>query len=212
MNVTTATTETKTATTATAAGPDETHAPGGEVAALLEEMRAVAEEARAAFGGLNARQLNWKPSPERWGVGQCFDHVIRANRAFVPVLERVARGEHRMSAWERRSPLSGLFGRLILKSLAPDSGRKFKAPQGVRPASSDVDARVISTFAAQQAELVGLVARAAAAADPRKTIVTSPIARLVTYSLGDALRILVTHERRHSEQARRVTEAEGFPR
>jgi hypothetical protein len=42
-------------------------------------------------------------------------------------------------------------------------------------------------------------------------VVTSPLAKLVTYTLGDALRILVTHERRHFEQARRVTQAQGFP-
>jgi hypothetical protein len=185
---------------------------GGEVSALLEEMRAMAEEAREVFGGLAAGQLNWKPAPESWSVGQCFEHVVRTNAAFVPTLERIARGEQRMTAWERLSPLSGLFGRMVLKALAPDSGRKFKAPAAIRPSSSDIDPGVISIFAGQQAQLGELVPRAAAAADLKRTVVTSPIAKLVTYSLGDALRILVVHERRHFEQARRVTEAEGFPR
>jgi hypothetical protein len=42
-------------------------------------------------------------------------------------------------------------------------------------------------------------------------IVASPIAGFVTYNMLDACRIVVAHERRHFEQARRVTEAEGFP-
>jgi hypothetical protein len=193
------------ATTTTAA------VAGGEVAALLAELREIAEEARETFGGLSARQLNWQPAAGRWGVGQCFEHLVKTNRAVLPALERVARGEHRMTLWERLSPFSGLFARVLLKTLAPGSARKVKAPRGVRPSGGEVDARVIATFAAQQGELAELIARAAQAADLKRTVVTSPLAKFVTYTLGDALRILVAHERRHFEQARRVTEAEGFP-
>jgi hypothetical protein len=33
----------------------------------------------------------------------------------------------------------------------------------------------------------------------------------LTYSVLDGCRLIVTHERRHFEQARRVTQASGFP-
>ena len=42
--------------------------------------------------------------------------------------------------------------------------------------------------------------------------VTSPVSPVATYSLLDAYRIVVAHERKHFEQARRVTQAEGFPK
>jgi hypothetical protein len=174
-------------------------------------LKAIAEEARAAFGALSERQLNWKPSPEQWSVGQCFDHLVRTNQGFASTLEEVARGERRGTAWERLSPLSGFFGRLVLKAVAPDSGRKFKAPRGIRPSSSDVDAGVVSRFAEYQGELIELMRRAAAASDLKKTVITSPVAKFITYDLDHAFRIVVMHERRHVEQARRVTEAEGFP-
>lgn len=44
-----------------------------------------------------------------------------------------------------------------------------------------------------------------------RTIITSPALNFVTYSLMDAYRILVVHERRHFQQARRVIEESGFP-
>lgn len=185
---------------------------GGELPALLEELRGIGGEAEAAFGGLSARQLNWKPAPEQWSVGQCFDHLIKTNQGFFAELEQLARGGRGGTAWERLSPLSGLFGRLILKGLAPASGRKFKAPRGLAPSAGDVEPGVISRFAAHQSELADLMSRAAASADLKKTVVTSPVSKFVTYTLGDAFRIVVTHERRHFEQARRVTEGEGFPR
>jgi DinB superfamily len=189
----------------------KTDSTDGELGGQLEGLKTIAEDARKTFGGLSSAQLNWKPGAEHWSVGQCFEHLIKTNRSFFPTLERLARGEHKSRAWERLSPFSGFFGRMALKSVAPESPRKFKAPRGFRPSASDVDAAVIEQFAAHQSELAELM-KATAGLDLKKTVVTSPISGLVTYSLLDAFRIVVAHERRHFEQARRVTEAEGFPR
>ncbi|HEX8352893.1 MAG TPA: DinB family protein [Pyrinomonadaceae bacterium] len=182
----------------------------GELDALLDELRAGGREARKVFGGLSAAQLNWKPSAGRWSVGQCFEHLIKTNSTFVPDIERVAAGTYRSSLWARVSPLSGLFAGLILKALDPEKGRKTKAPRVFEPASSDVGADVIERFARHQEELSERM-RATAGADLRRTMVTSPVSAVATYSLLDAYRILVAHGRKHFEQARRVTEAEGFP-
>jgi hypothetical protein len=183
----------------------------GDVPALVGELEAVAADARRVFGGLSAEQVNWQPSPAAWSVGQCFEHLVKTNERFCELLEEVGRGERKGRAWERLSPLSGFFGKMVLKAVAPQSARKFKAPGALRPSASEVDARVVERFAEHQAKLAGLV-RAAGKVDLRKTKVTSPVSGFVTYSLLDALRITVAHERRHFEQARRVTESEGFPR
>ncbi len=189
----------------------KTDSTDGELGGQLEGLKAIAEDARKTFGGLSAAQLNWKPGADEWSVGQCFEHLIKTNRSFIPTLERIARGERKSRTWERLSPFSGFFGKMVLKSLAPESARKFKAPRGLLPSASDVDAAVIEQFAAHQGELAELI-RATAHLDLKRTIVTSPISGFVTYSLMDGFRIVVMHERRHFEQARRVTESEAFPR
>lgn len=178
---------------------------------LLAELERVTEEARARFGGLSAAQLNWKPGAEQWSVGQCFDHLIKTNGCYFADLERVADGKYQSSWWGRVSPLSGLFGRLVLRALDPAKGMKAKAPQVFLPAESDVPADVVERFAAHQGELTARM-RATAGRDLGRIIVTSPVTPLATYSLLDAYRIVVAHERKHFGQARRVTEAEGFPR
>ena len=177
---------------------------------LSEEMRALAGDARATFGGLTPRQLNWKPSAERWSVGQCFEHLLKTNEPYVPVAERVARGERRPTAWERLSPLSGFFGRFVLRAVVPESARKIKARPNFRPSSSSVEAGVIGRFAELQERLADLMGRTRDAG-PEKVFITSPVAGFVTYSLLDGYRIIAAHGRRHFAQARRVTEAEGFP-
>jgi hypothetical protein len=183
---------------------------GGELGELVGQLDEIAEEARREFGGLSEAQLNWKPSAEEWSVGQCFEHLIKANGGFAPVLGRIARGERRRSAWEKWSPLSGFFGRLIERSLSQEGGRKYRAPAKLVPAASEVAADIVERFAAHQRELAEQV-RGVAHVDLRRTIITSPISGLVTYSLLDAFRIVVAHERRHFRQARRVTKAPGFP-
>jgi hypothetical protein len=177
---------------------------------MLRELAAVGREAQEVFGRLSAAQLNWKPSAGQWSVGQCFDHLIVTNQTFIPDIERVAAGTYKSSLWARVSPLSGFFAGFILKSLDPEKGRKTKAPRVFEPASSNVGADVIGRFAGHQLELAEKM-RATAGADLRRTMVTSPVSPVATYSLLDAYRIVVAHERKHFEQARRVTESEGFP-
>jgi DinB superfamily len=184
---------------------------GGEIDGFVAELEEIASDATKVFGGLSPAQLNWKPSAEQWSVGQCFDHLITTNASFFPDMERVAAGGHRNSLWASVSPLSGFFGRFILGALDPVKGRKIKAPRAFLPASSDVGADVISRFARNLSE-VNERMRATEGVDLGRTIITSPAMGLVTYSLLDAYRIFGAHGRRHFEQARKVTEAEGFPK
>lgn len=182
-----------------------------ELDALVEELGAIRTEAREVFGALTHAQLNWKPSAERWSVGQCFDHLINTNSTFFLDMERVANGTFKSSTWARVSPLSGFFAGMILRALDPVKGRKTKAPRVFEPAKSDVDAGVLERFASHQEELVRRM-RATSGVNLRRTMVTSPVAAVATYSLLDAYRIVVAHERKHFEQARRVTEEANFPR
>jgi len=47
--------------------------------------------------------------------------------------------------------------------------------------------------------------------DLEKIVITSPVAGVVVYSLMDAYRLIVVHEQRHFQQAKRVTEEPSFP-
>lgn len=188
----------------------ENSVASSDLKGLVEQLGPLAADARRMFGGLSARQLNWKPSAAEWSVAQCFDHLIVTNEFFFPLLEQVTRGERRSGLWERLSPLSGFFGRMVIKSVESQGGRKFKAPAKLLPSSSEVDGRVIERFAEHQDELAKRML-ATEDLDLSGIRITSPIAAFVTYSLLDGYRIVVAHERRHFAQARRVTESEAFP-
>ena len=176
---------------------------------LVGELEAVTADARGVFGPLDARQLNWKPAPESWSVAQCFEHLLTTNKGYFPPIEGVL-ASVKPTFWQRMPVLPGLAGRLLIKSLDPKSTRKIKAPQKFQPAQSDISPSVIDDFVDQQAKIVEKM-KATEHLDLEKIIITSPVAGAITYSLMDAYRIIVVHEARHFQQAKRVTEEPGFP-
>jgi hypothetical protein len=177
--------------------------------ALITEANDIAAESKSTFGRLTPAQLNWKPSPERWSVAQCFEHLLTSNKGFFPRIEGVIAGI-KPTFWQRMPIVPGLAGRLLIKSLDPKSTRKIRAPKKFQPAQSDISAAVIDDFVDQQTKIVEKM-KATEHLDLEKIIVTSPVAAAITYSLMDAYRVIVVHERRHFEQARRVTEEALFP-
>ena len=168
----------------------------------------IAAEAKSTFGRLSPTQLNWKPSAERWSVAQCFDHLVTTNKAYFAVIDRVLAG-YKPTFWERM-PLVPRGGKLLIKSLDPKSTRKFKARKNFQAAQSDISPSIIDDFVDHQAEVVNKM-KSTEHVDLENTIITSPVAAIMTYSLLDAYRIIVVHEQRHFEQARRVTEEPAFP-
>jgi hypothetical protein len=176
---------------------------------LITEANAVAANAKAAFGRLSVSQLNWKPSPERWSVAQCFDHLLTTNKSYFPFIDDAASGRNR-TIWQRLPLLPRLMGSLLIKFVDPRSVRKVKAPQKFQPAQSDISGSVIDDFVAQQGEIVEKM-KATGHLDLERLIITSPVGAVITYSLMDTYRVLVLHEHRHFQQAKRVTEESAFP-
>src|SRR5919106_2007993 len=124
-----------------------------ELANLVATANNVASEAKSVFGNLSVAQLNWKPSSDRWSVGQCFAHLISSNQGYFPVIENVLAGK-KPTFWESLPVLPGLMGKILIKSLDPASTRKVKAPKKFQPAQSDISGSVINDFVAQQAQIV----------------------------------------------------------
>jgi DinB family protein len=181
-----------------------------DLSTVLAEGRLVASETRSAFGQLSAEQINWKPSEGEWSIGQCFDHLIISNRPYLSVIEEIREGRRRHRAWERVPLLPRFFGKLLIGTLRPDSGRKVKARPAFYPSTSHIPAAIITSFIEQQDRLLNLI-EATRRLNLDGITMTSPVVRFITYSLMDAYRIIVVHEQNHFIQARQVMELSGFP-
>ena len=182
----------------------------GQLSSLILAANAINDETLTGFGGLTALQLNWKPGADRWSVAQCFDHLLSVNEGYFPIFDKVLSGEKKSTFWESLPWLPTFWGKMLLKAVDPESRRKLKAPKVFQPSISNVDPDVIRRFIDQQNQVVRYM-KATEELDLENIRITSPAIHLITYSLMDAYRIIVTHERRHLLQAKKVMETESFP-
>ena len=181
-----------------------------DLSSVISAVTQGAADTNSTFGNLSPSQLNWKPSAERWSVGQCFEHLITSNKGYLPIIDDVLKGR-KQSVWERMPLLPGLAGKLLIKSLDPANTRKMKAPKSFEPAQSNISASVINDFIDQQTRIAEKM-KATEHLDLERIVITSPALGAITYSLMDAYRIIVVHEHRHFQQAKRVTEEAAFPK
>lgn len=169
----------------------------------------VTSEAKRLFGHLTPSQLNWKPSPEKWSIAQCLEHLIQGNSMYFPLFAALKAGSYKPSLWAKISPLSNWMGSFMVDSLGPDMKRKMKTPIQETTPPSQVSGDVVARFEEHQSRfiqaLVGLQN-----AHPN-TIVTSPLLSIITYPLASCVTLLARHEQRHLLQATRVSEASTFP-
>ena len=180
------------------------------LAETYAEAESIASDAQSFFGGLDAKQLNWKPSADAWSVAQCLEPLNKINRAYYPTFDQLLKGEYRHRLLHHVPILPRLFGGIMIEQLSPEVRKKYKAPPSARPAASSVDPSIVETFVTQQRETLAKM-RALETRRPAKTVITSPFAAGIVYSLLDSFRLIVAHERRHFAQARRVMETDGFP-
>jgi DinB superfamily len=177
---------------------------------LISQTDHIAEETDSTFGHLSSAQLNWKAAAGRWSIAQCFDHLLTTNRSYFPMFEQVLQGQRKASLLERVPMLPSMWGKLAIKSLDPKATRKLKAPKDIQPSSSDLGKQVLQDFVTQQKQIVDYMT-GMKDFDLNRIVVTSPILAIMTYSLMDAFKIIVVHERRHLIQAKNVANDDRFP-
>lgn len=183
-----------------------------DLSLLISELEKISEDAQQTFDGLSADQLNWKPAEKSWSVAQCFDHLITTHSLYFPLFERMANGEVKATFWEKASPFSGFFGRFLIKSMRPENTKKMKTTSKAEPSVSAIYGDIIGRFSEHQNQMIEHLQKLPTDIDSAKTIITSPLMGLVTYSLDDCFTVLEVHCQRHFGQAKRVTETDGFPK
>ncbi len=180
---------------------------------LSADSEALGEGARARFASLSTEQLGWRPAPASWSIGECLEHLVTMNRLYMGRIDRLFSG-----AIAKATPDAGFRGGTVaarfIAAMGPDSARKFKAPSVFKPsapgAGGDLDPGIVERFIEQQAHMKSVMERCRGV-DLRRAKVRSPVSGLIRFRLGDVLRLLVEHGKRHLNQAEAVLASDGFP-
>ena len=114
------------------------------------ELDAIAADAGAAFGRLDARQINWKADASSWSVAQCLEHLLTANRQMVEMADQALDATRGRTLWQRLPIWPGLLGRMLVRTQSPNATRRFKAPGKAQPAASALDTAIVGRFVDQR--------------------------------------------------------------
>lgn len=182
-----------------------------EIEEWLKYADLLSQRAKENFGSLSYAQLNWKPAPDKWSVGECLKHLIHSNETYYSQFELLLSGKKKKTFWESIPGLPRMWGSMLKKSTGPVVTTKAKSPKAFRIDSSQVDTDIIEQFLRHQEKLKDFIRRLGKL-DLDKTVITSPAAAMITYSLRDTFDILLPHEERHIGQAERVMALEPFPK
>jgi len=188
-----------------------------ELVDRYREFAAAPGELTDIVDGVDDETFNRRPEPASWSMAECVDHLVTTGEHMIPaMLREIERG--RAAGKLAAGPFR--YGRLgdWFVEAAGDGRlppRRFKVPRLYAPAPAP-DTRVadsVNAFEALQDRYLQVV-RAADGLDLARVKVRSPAFWLLRLSLGQWLRMLSGHQRRHLWQAARVKArlgADGSP-
>lgn len=147
--------------------------------------------------------LNFKPTPEKWSVLECVEHLNTYGDFYLPELtNRIQNGRPSASGVFK----SGIIGNYFVRIIEPsDNIKKMKAQPYHTPDGSNLTREVMAKFRLQQMQTLDLLDKARKV-DLTKTKTKISISKILKLRLGDTLRFLIAHNARHLLQAQNVLE------
>ena len=181
----------------------------------LEELtyrtEMVKQDVRDEFSNLTAFQLNWKPTPEVWSIGQCLDHIMLADRSYFPKLDAIIQGKYKRPFWSFLPGKSKVWGKLLLSLLKPESTQKITTPALLEPTKSKLGESIVDKFLEHEEKVVKYL-QELDELNYEKFYLKSPFSKYITYSLRDLTEITLLHQERHFKQAKRILSMDKFPK
>jgi hypothetical protein len=179
---------------------------------LRDDVPAVIDDAKSIVAGLSDAQFNWRPSPSRWSVAQCLNHLVltgtfAANGQEAAIARLRERGRHSDGPYAYRG-ISARMGAMISKGVEPPVQKKFKTGRKVVPAEHHDRDALLAEFIAVHERLAKAIV-SAKGLDLAAASVPLPIL-MFSMRLGQSLAFEIAHARRHLWQARQVKASPGF--
>jgi hypothetical protein len=152
------------------------------------------------FGALSFEELNWRPNPEVWSIAQNIEHIIKVNETYYPVVDLIRKGNYKLPFTARFPFIINFFGKFILKAVEPQRKKRVKTFAIWKPQVENIPADIINKFVIHQQELKKFFNGCSDLIE-KETIIASPANKNIVYKLSAAFDIIITHEKRHFNQA-----------
>jgi hypothetical protein len=173
---------------------------------LITELGDADDRATALALGLTPQQLNWKPRPGEWSVGQCIEHLYVANEVYCPAISSALVG-YPPAVVQDITP--GWLGQWFIRNyIEPSPRTKRRAPKKIRP-GAQVDHSILERFLDSNHRVRELV-QSARNYDVNRIRFRNPFVPVIRFTVGTGLEIISKHQQRHLLQAERIRDSLEF--
>ena len=168
-------------------------------------MDHVTQAVSQACGTCDPAALQVRPGSGQWSAAEVLEHIMTLNTSYFPLFDKILAGTFRPPLVGRLPLLPRWFGRMILRSVKPDTTRKSKTLSIWQPVDARRHFAGATEFLKHQEMLKDYFLGLTPMLDGN-VVIHSPAGKGIVYPLKDALEILVTHEERHLLQFYRALE------
>lgn len=179
--------------------------PVSELELYRQQFDQIQQQAGELTAHLNEARFNWRPAPGEWSIEECMSHLTMTGQWAVRAIEQaIEQGKQR--GLTGQGPFEyGVIDRFVVHQSGPPVRTPMPAPRHFVPLHGQPVTAVMPTFYHVQSQLLHQL-ELADGLDLRRVKVATAISRFFRMSLGAMFAQIVAHERRHLEQARRVSE------
>lgn len=177
-----------------------------------EELLQLLDDSQRDFlsliDGLSAEQWSYKPTPDRWSVGECAEHIVLSERALFEAA-KTALAKEPDPEWAEKTKGKAELLKRVMPNRNPGGAGGAQAPQEIRPhrdLNRDQVTAELATLRAEIHDLVDSLDR------PIKEYTEEhPFPIFGTLSAYDWLLYVPLHTIRHSKQIVEVQESPDYP-
>ena len=175
----------------------------GERKYALGLMKETYKDALKTVKDLSEEQLNFKASPEKWSVKECFYHIAATEKGLWVMLEGALKSPANP---EKRSAIKVTDEQFV--NMIKDRTTKFQAPEPFQPkniAYKSLD-EAVTDFKMSRTEHIKYMK--SSTEDMRNHVVEMPFGSVDCYQL---YLMIAAHSNRHTQQMNEVIASAGYP-
>ncbi len=169
----------------------------------INELNELTSKFNKTFSSLTPEQLRWKPNPKSWSITQVVEHIIKTNEAYFPCIRETLNGNTPKTFLINFPFLAKFFGNLLLKFVDPENVKKIKTFSIFAPSNSELDVSIFEKLTANNSELINIITSSKNSLE-NGALISSPASSHIFYNMETAFDILIAHEKRHFNQAKKV--------
>lgn len=166
------------------------------------ELEAQVQEVIKIFQNLPEDTLRKSATNGGWSIAECFEHLNTYANYYQPRIRKALNEkETTLDSITFSHSWIGLY--FITMMDASKSKKKYKAIKKHRPVSIKNPHTVLATFIQHLEDLVILL-KLARSKELQRTKISTSLSSFIKINAGDALQFLLTHNRRHINQALKI--------